>query len=76
MVNPGQFRLCSRCGADMSTHLQESGGMQRTAPAQSPMPVDVGGRLSLVQRVVVCAFVVALALVYLLPVFLGVPGAP
>lgn len=65
MVNPGPFRLCSRCGAAMDTHLQESAGLRRTAPVQSPVPVGAGDRLSGFQRVVVGFFVVALALTYL-----------
>lgn len=64
MVNPGPFRLCSRCGAAMDTHLQESGGLRRTAPVQSPVPVGAGDRLSGFQRVVVGIFVAALALAY------------
>ncbi|MBW3533680.1 MAG: hypothetical protein KY453_00465 [Gemmatimonadetes bacterium] len=65
MVNPGPFRLCARCGASMETFLQESGGLRRTAPLQSPMPV-AAGRLSRVQRAVVGLFVALLALGYLL----------
>lgn len=65
MVNPGPFRLCGRCGADMGTVLQESGGLRRTAPVQSPVPQPgVGGR-SLGQRVVLALFVVLLALSWL-----------
>lgn len=70
MVNPGPFRLCARCGASMETHLQESGGLRRTAPLQSPMPVLTGDRLSPLQRLVVVLFLALLALghlVYLLP---------
>jgi len=63
MVNPGAFQLCARCGASMSTHLQESAGLRRTAPIQSPVPV--GARLGPVQRVLVGLFVVLLALTYL-----------
>ena len=65
MVNPGPFRLCSRCGASMETHLQESGGLRRTAAVQSPVPVDAGGRLSAFQRVMVGFFVAVMALGYL-----------
>lgn len=65
MVNPGPFRLCSRCGAAMDTHLQESGGLRRTAPVQSPVPVGVAARLSGFQRAVVGFFVAVLALAYL-----------
>jgi hypothetical protein len=63
MVNPAAFTLCARCGASMATHLQESAGLRRTAPVQSPVPVSA--RLSPFQRLVVCAFLVALALAYL-----------
>lgn len=66
MVNPGPFRLCGRCGADMRTHLQESGGLRRTAPVQSPVPVSGGAPLSLVQRIVVGCFLGLLALSYVL----------
>lgn len=71
MVNPGPFRLCGRCGADMDTLLQESGGLRRTAPIQSPVPVRAAGRLSPIQRVLIGAFLVVLALshlAFLLPV--------
>lgn len=59
-VNPNAERLCARCGADMGTALQESGGLRRTAPVQSPVPVRPG-RLTAVQRWVVAAFVALLA---------------
>lgn len=65
MVNPGPFRLCARCGASMGTHLQESGGLRRTAPVQSPVPVAGGPRLSGFQRLVVACFLAFLALGYL-----------
>lgn len=65
MVNPGPFKLCARCGASMETYLQESGGLRRTAPLQSPVPVQAGGRLSRVQRAVVGLFLAVLALGYL-----------
>ncbi len=68
MVNPGPFRLCARCGASMETFLQESAGLRRTAPVQSPVPV--AGGLSPMQRFVVGLFLLALAsgyLVQLLP---------
>lgn len=66
MVNPGAFRLCSRCGAAMDTHLQESAGLRRTAPVQSPVPVGAGERLSGFQRTLVGVFVAFLALAYLI----------
>jgi predicted amidophosphoribosyltransferase len=59
-VNPDADRLCARCGADMHTLLQESGGLRATAPVQSPVPVRVRGRLSPLQRALVLAFVVTL----------------
>lgn len=62
MVNPGPFRLCGRCGADMRTVLQESGGLRRTAPVQSPVPQAGAGSRSLPQRVVLALFVLLLAL--------------
>ena len=49
------FRLCGRCGADMALALQESGGLRRTAPIQSPVPVR--GRLSPLQRLLILFFV-------------------
>ncbi len=64
MVNPGAFRLCARCGAAMDTHLQESGGLRRVAPVQSPVPVT-GARLGPWSRAILGAFVVLLALGYL-----------
>lgn len=78
MVNPGPFRLCGRCGAAMNTHLQESGGLRRAAPVQSPIPIEVGGRLTIVQRAIVGVFVAVLALGYLaqlLPYPTGSPAA-
>ena len=63
MVNPAPFRLCARCGASMESFLQESAGLRRTAPVQSPVPVN--GRLSPMQRFVVGLFLVAMALAYL-----------
>ena len=73
-VNPGPFRLCARCGASMETFLQESGGLRRTAPVQSPMPVS--RRLSLAQRVVLGAFLVLMALAYLSQLMPVPPTAP
>ena len=66
MVNPGPCRLCGRCGADVNTLLQESGGLRRTAPVQSPVPVSASHRLSPLQRVTVAAFVLLLVLSYLI----------
>jgi len=59
-VNPYAERLCARCGADMGTALQESGGLRRTAPVQSPVPVRPV-RLTALQRWMVAAFVALLA---------------
>lgn len=79
MVNPAAFRLCARCGASMESFLQESAGLRRTAPVQSPVPV--AGRLRPFQRFVVGMFLAAMALAYLVyllpPRHLAVaPGAP
>lgn len=62
MVNPGAFQLCARCGARMDTHLQESSGLRRTAPVQSPVPV--ARRLGPLQRVLLGAFVLIQAMTY------------
>jgi predicted amidophosphoribosyltransferase len=72
-VNPGPFRLCARCGASMESFLQESGGLRRTAPVQSPVPV--ARRLSPIQRAVIGAFLALLVLSSLAPLFLS-RGAP
>ena len=61
----------------MGTCLQESGGLRRTAPVQSPVPVGRSRGLSLPQRLVVGAFVLILAMGYavqLLPAFTGGVG--
>lgn len=63
MVNPGPFRLCARCGASMESYLQESAGLRRTAPVQSPVPV--GAVRSPIQRAVLACFLAAMALAYL-----------
>ena len=71
-VNRYALRLCGRCGADMHLLLQESGGLRRTAAVQSPVPVRVGSRLSLKQRVLVLGFVIALVAAQILAaVFAG-----
>lgn len=49
----------------MDTHLQESGGLRRTAPIQSPIPVEASDRLNAFQRALVGIFVAVLALGYL-----------
>lgn len=62
---PGALqRLCGRCGASMESFLQESGGLRRTAPVQSPVPVS--GRLPLARRLLIGCLVVLLVLAYLL----------
>lgn len=61
MVNPGAFNLCVRCGADMRTWLQETGGLRATSPIQSPVPV-AGRTLSGLQRLVVAFFLAVLVL--------------
>ena len=73
MVNPGPFELCSRCGASMRTILQETAGLRRAAPVQSPVPVGVGRRLSLFQRALLALFVACLAMTYLVQLL---PPAP
>lgn len=73
MVNPGAFHLCVRCGADMSTTLQESGGLRWAAPIQSPVPAPGRPRLSVFQRVLVAAFVAIMALSWMAPI-MGVAG--
>ena len=74
MVNAGAFRLCVRCGADMATTLQESGGLCHAAPIQSPVPAPGRPRLSVFQRVLVAAFVAILAFSWLAPV-MGLAGS-
>jgi hypothetical protein len=49
----------------METWLQETGGLRRTAPVQSPVPVAGGPRLSALQRAVLGVFLAFLALGYL-----------
>lgn len=73
-VNRYAERLCGRCGADMTTVLQESGGLRLTAPVQSPVPVRVGRRLGLVQRLLLLGVLVVLALAQLASAFS--PPAP
>jgi len=58
----------------MNLLLQESGGLRRTAAVQSPVPVRA--TLSLMQRLVVLAFVLLLALVHILAGLGRRPGAP
>jgi hypothetical protein len=58
---PG-YRLCGRCGADMRTVLQESGGLRRTAPIQSPVPVRNGAVLSPARRLALLGFLMLLLL--------------
>ena len=57
----------------MDTVLQESGGLARTAPVQSPVPVRGQARLTSFQRAVVGLFVAVLALGYLV-LLLPQPG--
>lgn len=47
----------------MDTYLQESSGLRRTAPVQSPVPV--GPHLNPLQRALVGVFLAILALTYL-----------
>ena len=75
-LNLPAFLLCSRCGADMRTLLQETGGLRQTAPVQSPVPVRVGHRLSLPQRAALLGFLVALLLGHLFGALLSVQPFP
>ncbi len=68
-LNPGGERLCGRCGADMTLLLQESGGLRRTAPVQSPVPVHV--RLGIVARAVLLLMTALLALAWLIAPLVG-----
>lgn len=68
-VNAYSSRLCLRCLADMTTLLQESGGLRCSAPVQSPVPVRAGSRLSPLQRLVVLGFVLLLVLAQLATAF-------
>ena len=67
-------RLCGRCGADMRTVLQESGGLRLTAPVQSPVPVRARGRLSPGQRLALLGVVVLLLLSQVLGALLASRG--
>ena len=60
-LNPPS-RICAGCFADMTTRLQETGGKRWTAPAQSPMPVRVHGRLSQRQRMLLLGALVLFAI--------------
>jgi len=46
----------------MRTVLQESGGLRRTAPVQSPVPVNAGANLSSAQRLALLGFLMLLLL--------------
>ena len=70
-VNVGAGRLCGRCGADMTLVLQESGGLRRTAPVQSPVPVRVAGKLGLATRALLLAFTALLALAWIVAPLVG-----
>ncbi len=71
-VNFDAERPCQRCGADMRTLLQESGGLRMTAPVQSPVPVRAAERLSPLLRFVLLVLVALLALAALMQPFLPV----
>lgn len=77
-VNQFAGRLCARCGADMQLVLQESGGLRRTAPVQSPVPVPGGARLSPIQRILLLCFLALLIVGQVVGVLYsnGVPGVP
>ncbi len=70
-LNPGGKRLCGRCGADMTLVLQESGGLRRTAPVQSPVPVRVAGRLGVGARAVLLVMTALLALAWVAAPLVG-----
>jgi hypothetical protein len=74
-VNLYALRLCGRCGADMNTALQESGGLRWAAAVQSPVPQPNARPLSLWLRAVLLVLVALLALARLVaPVMhAGVP---
>ena len=73
-LNVGGERLCGRCGADMTLVLQESGGLRRTAAVQSPVPVQVAGRLGIAARAVLLLMTALLALAWLVVPLLGSAG--
>ena len=78
-LNPPS-RICAGCFADMTTRLQETGGKRWTAPAQSPMPVRVHGRLSQRQRMLLLGalvlFAVSQVALALAPVWSQRPAPP
>lgn len=74
-LNP-PTRICSRCLADVTTVLQESGGHRWTAPVQSPVPVRMRRRLPRWQRMVLAGALLLYGLVQLATTFGGrYPGA-
>jgi hypothetical protein len=75
-VNVMAERLCGRCGADMHTLLQESGGLRATAPVQSPVPVRVRDRLTPLQRALVLGFLLCLVAAQFVGAFLGTWRTP
>ncbi len=70
-LNVGGERLCGRCGADMTLLLQESGGLRRTAPVQSPVPVRGAARLGVAARAVLLLMTMLLALAWLVMPLVG-----
>lgn len=70
-VNIRAHRLCGRCGADMHTVLQESGGLRWTAAVQSPVPVRGTSALSLTQRVLILCFLLLLIVGQIIGALLG-----
>jgi hypothetical protein len=70
-VNIRAHRLCGRCGADMHTVLQESGGLRWTAAVQSPVPVRGGAALSMTQRVLILCFLLLLIVGQLIGALFG-----
>ena len=69
-VNP-RSRYCTRCLADMTLRLQESGGRRFTSAAQSPMPVRVRSRLTTRQRWLLFGAVVLFGLAQVIAAFSG-----
>ena len=70
------LQLCGRCGADMSTALQESGGLRWAAPVQSPVPQPNARTLSVWLRAVLLLLVALLAVVRLIAPVVHHAGAP
>lgn len=68
-VNAHALTLCSRCGADMNSALQESGGLRWAAPVQSPVPQPTSRRLPIWLRAFLLLLVALLAVARLVAPF-------